>query len=316
NRFFARWAVRSAHYVSFRSAESQALVSSLGVKRKIHVCPDPAYSLDMREYLRSAPSDAVERADARALLRNIGIEIEAHVSPDPPYVEDTWKYPIERSTGTSMPKVGLNPMSFCDPRRWPRKDAAVYERFLSALTAFSSWLLAQDYRLEIYTSDMMDLYALEDLRDRLLAGVSPAAASKVSFRPALTLKELLLQMSTFDFVVTSKFHGVIFSHLLGKPVIALGYLPKFHHLMRAVGHDQYCLDAERVDAGWLIERFECLVRENEQLRSLFRKTSDAYSSTLQVEFDKVFLGRPRGWMTPPSRKMGVTEHGFSTAAAR
>jgi polysaccharide pyruvyl transferase WcaK-like protein len=141
----------------------------------------------------------------------------------------------------------------------------------------------------MFASDIMDVYALEDLRKRLLARTSSAVAFRVTFRPVLTLKELLLQMSSFDFVVTSKFHGVIFSHLLGKPVIALSYLPKIGHLMRTVGHERYCIDAEHFDADWLIERFQLLVHESDQLRSLFRKISAAYAHALHTEFDKLFL---------------------------
>ncbi len=110
-------------------------------------------------------------------------------------------------------------MGFCDPRRWPRKDSDVYCRYLDKLAAFSTWLLAHNYHLEIFTSDVLtDFLAIEDLKGRLLAGVSPDEAASVVIRPLPTLKELLLQMSTFDVVVTSKFHGVIFSHLLGRPV--------------------------------------------------------------------------------------------------
>lgn len=289
NRFFARWSVRSARYVSFRSVESEALVRSLGVKRETHVCPDPAYGLDLRHYLRPESTAVPEPAKTISLFRELGIDLEAHLPRDSVCARDSRAYWVGKSPETSTRRVGLNPLSFCDPRRWPRKDASVYERYLGELAAFSSWLLVQNYHLEIFASDIMDIYAMEDLRQKLIAGVSPAAASRVSLRLALTLRELLLQMSAFDFVVTSKFHGVIFSHLLAKPVIALSYLPKIEQLMRTVGHDRYCLDSEHIDAGWLIERFQRMVREGNQLRLLFRDTSAAYSNALRAEFDRLFV---------------------------
>ena len=289
SKFFARWSVQLASYTSLRSDESQSLLRSVGVKTKTHVCPDPAYALDLQRYLASKSSDTLEPAEARSIFRSLGVDLEEGFSADAPHLAGAREQQANGSSKRSTPKVGLNPISFCDPRRWPRKDITVYERYLRELTAFSSWLLAQNYRLEIFTSDMMDVYALEDLRNRLVAGHPSAAASNLSFRPALTLSELFLQMSNFDFVVTSKFHGVIFSHLLEKPVIALSYLPKIDCLMRTVGHDRYCLDVNRIDADWLIERFRSLVHEREQLRSLFRRTSEAYGHAVQVEFDNVFL---------------------------
>lgn len=289
SKFFARWSVRLARYVSFRSLESQALVRSLGVKRAMHVCPDPAYGLDLKEYLAAEPSNRVALPKATSSFCELGIDFEAFLSRNPVRVRDSSTYWAGQSCETSARRVGVNPIGFCDPRRWPRKDSAVYERYLRELAAFSSWLLRQNYHVEIFASDIMDIYAMEDLRQKLLGEVSSATASRVSFHLATTLRELLLQMSTFEFVVTSKFHGVVFSHLLGKPVIALSYLPKIDELTRKVGHDRYCLDVEHTNAVWLVERFQRMVRESNQLRSLFRTTSTAYSTTVRAEFDRLFV---------------------------
>jgi polysaccharide pyruvyl transferase WcaK-like protein len=290
NKFFARWAVRLANYVSFRSVESRRLVRSLGVKRETHVCPDPAYALDLRGYLTPDSSGALTPAQSKALLRKFCPAIETQVCEDPTYVLNRRRHKSANPSNRLTPTVGLNPIGFCDPRRWPRKDGVVYDRYLDNLVAFSAWLLAQDYQLEVFTSEITaDVYAIEDLKKRLVVGASSHATSRVSFRSVLTLNELLLQMSTFDFVVTSKFHGVIFSHLLGKPVIALSYLPKIDHLMQTVGHGQYCLGIEHFDVNWIIERFKSLVQEKDRLTSLFRQTSAAYADMLKVEFDRVLL---------------------------
>jgi polysaccharide pyruvyl transferase WcaK-like protein len=289
NKFFAKWSVRLANYTSFRSHESQALVQSLGVKTETHVCPDPAYALDIRDYVTAESSNALTPDQSEALLRNLGIETHTYVCPDSAYGCDPESDPIASPSNALKPKVGLNPMGFCDPRRWPRKDNAAYCHYLDRLTALSKWILAHDYRLEIFTSDIIvDVFAIEDLKKRLLVGASSDERSRLVFRPVLTLKELLLQMSTFEFVVTSKFHGVIFAHLLGKPVIALSYLSKINHLMRAVGHDRYCLDIERCDDKELIETFQLLVAERACLSSLFSKVSATYADALRTHFDNLF----------------------------
>jgi polysaccharide pyruvyl transferase WcaK-like protein len=247
SKFFARWSVRLANYTSFRDVESQALLRNIGAKRKTHVYPDPAYALDLRDYVTANPPN------------------------------------------TLMPKVGLNPMGFCDPRLWPRKDHSTYCHYLDKLAAFSSWLLAQNYKLEVFTSDInVDLYAIEDLKKRLLIDASHDRSSNVVYLPVLSLKELLIQMSTFDFVITPKYHGVIFSHLLKKPVIALSYHPKIDDLMRTVGHHRYCLDIEHFDVNSLKETFNSLVHNSHDLRSLFRKTVATYADELQVQFDELF----------------------------
>jgi polysaccharide pyruvyl transferase WcaK-like protein len=289
NRFFARWSVRLADYASFRSDESQALIRSLGVTKETHVCPDPAYALGVPEYLAAESSNTLTNAESQDLLRTLGAEMETQVRTYPAHAFGLQGHPTAKPSNKPKLKVGLNPMGFCDPRRWPRKDEAVYRDYLDKVAAFSAWLLTQGYHLEIFTSDALtDVFAIEDLKKKLVAVVSADEASKVVFRPLPTLKELLRQMSTFDYVITSKFHGVIFSHLLGKPMIALSYLPKIDHLMRAGGYDRYCLDIEHFDVKTLIESFQSLVDERDYLRALFRETSTTYADALRVHFDNLF----------------------------
>src|SRR5215469_1757239 len=207
NKFFAKWSVRLADYTSFRSNESKALVQSLGVKTKTHVCPDPAYALDVKSYITSDPANRLTGSESAALLGNLGIETKTLVWPVPLYSCDHNTDRNVRLSNIPSPKVGLNPMGFCDPRRWPRKDVASYHQYLAKLTAFSKWILAHNYRLEIFTSDVIvDVFAIEDLKERLLAVASSDERCNLAFRPVLTLRELFLQMSTFDFVITSKFH--------------------------------------------------------------------------------------------------------------
>jgi polysaccharide pyruvyl transferase WcaK-like protein len=254
SRFYARWSVRLATYVSFRDAESRALIRNLGVTREMHVCPDPAYGLDLHDY------------------------------------------ELSQSSRTPGRKVGLNPMGFCDARVWPRQDAALYNSYLDKLAQFSSWLLAQNYDLELFTSDLgVDKYALDDLMERILTANFGDLSRRVVCRPVADLHELLSQMETFDFVITPKFHGVIFSHLLEKPVVALSYLPKIDYLTRHVGTEQYCLNIEHFNVTSLIDSFTTLVQERDKLKDLFRETSQTCAAALRAEFDNLVLAMvPQG----------------------
>jgi polysaccharide pyruvyl transferase WcaK-like protein len=251
SKFFAMWAVRLANYASFRDAESQVLIRRLGVKRETHVCPDPAYGLEI--------------GNAQ----------------------------LARSSKTRL-KIGLNPMGFCDPRTWPRQDPSAYNSYIDKLALFSSWLLRQSYDLELFSSDIgIDRYAIEDLKSRIMDSCPSQLSDRITYHVCGNLQQLLLQMSGFDFVVTCKFHGVVFSHLLARPVIALSYLPKIEYLMQNAGHDQYCLDIEHFDVNVLIKRFETLIDNADDLTSLFKNVTVNYRQQLQVEFDT--LCRP--WLS-------------------
>ncbi|HEX4921643.1 MAG TPA: polysaccharide pyruvyl transferase family protein, partial [Candidatus Bathyarchaeia archaeon] len=135
----------------------------------------------------------------------------------------------------------------------------------------------------------VDVYALEDLKGRLLTGLSPADINEIFVPPSENVKDLLTEMSGFDFVVTSKFHGVVFSHLLAKPVIALSYHNKIDDLMRPVGHSHHCLNIETFDDECLKRAFTSLVEEDQDLKSKFRQTTNSYSNSLKTQFDELFV---------------------------
>ena len=96
-------------------------------------------------------------------------------------------------------------------------------------------------------------------------------------------------MSELDFVITSKFHGVVFSHLLAKPVLALSYHRKIADLMRAVEHSQYCINIESCDIESLKKAFTSLVENAEGLKSKCRQATSTYATALKGQFDEIFL---------------------------
>jgi polysaccharide pyruvyl transferase WcaK-like protein len=89
--------------------------------------------------------------------------------------------------------------------------------------------------------------------------------------------------------VTSKFHGIIFSHLLTKPVISLSYQRKMDVAMRAVGQGHFSADIDRFDVKWLIETFYLLVDESRSIKSGSAAAVEAYAARLSRQFDSLFL---------------------------
>jgi polysaccharide pyruvyl transferase WcaK-like protein len=158
------------------------------------------------------------------------------------------------------------------------------------VAAFSLWLLSRNYGLRVFSGEVsVDVYALEDLKKRLANSLSPADINEIFMPPSENVKDLLAEISRVDFVVTSKFHGVVFSHLLAKPVIALSYHNKIDDLMRTVGHSEYCLNIESFDAERLESAFMSLVDNAQELKLKFRGKTTLYSSALKAQFDEVFV---------------------------
>jgi polysaccharide pyruvyl transferase WcaK-like protein len=228
--------------------------------------------------------------DSRDLIRSLGVKSMMHVYPDPAYALEVEDHLKGTRRNGSMPVVGLNPIGFCDSRIWPRKDDSVYREYLEKVTRFSVWLLEQGYNLRVFTNETsVDHNAIEDLRAGLLSRLSPELVSPVFRRASWGVKDVLEEMSEFDVVVTSKFHGIIFSNLLGKPVIALSYHRKMDLAMRGTGQDRFCADIERFDVEWLINAFQSLVAASNSIRLISSAAVGAYAARLAEQFDSLFL---------------------------
>ena len=247
SKLFAKCALQLADYRSFRDADSQQLVRSLGVSDRTHVYPDLAYGLDV----------------------------------------DTFS--SKNRCASSTPVVGINPIGFCDPRIWPRKDGAIYEEYLGKIVEFSLWLLKHGYSPRMFTTELsVDKYALDDLKARLRSRVAPETLCEIFQAASENVKDVLQQMAHFDFVVTSKYHGIIFSHVLGKPVISLSYHRKMDFAMRAVGQDRFCTDIEHFDTSWLIDSFRSLADEDGTARPTAVAVVEKYAAALSQQFDELF----------------------------
>jgi polysaccharide pyruvyl transferase WcaK-like protein len=228
--------------------------------------------------------------ESQALVRRLDIRRETYVFPDSAYALDVSQY-----GGSGTPKVrkrvvGINPIGFCDPRIWPRQDLAVYARYLDSLAQFVIWLSSQNYELKIFLAERsVDAYAVEDLKDRLRTGLPATDIDRICAPPIESLEDLLTEMSGFDFVITSKFHGVVFSHLLAKPVVAISYHVKIDDLMRKVGDSQYCLNIESFDSASLQRAFAELAESSSGVGMKCRKVVATRADSLNRQFDDLFV---------------------------
>lgn len=248
DKIFAKWITELAHYRSVRDRDSQERLLDFGASTPTNVYPDLVYSLEVEGFARQTP------------------------------------------VSQTRPIVGLNPMGFCDPRIWPRKDDAVYQRYINKLITFSLWLFDHGYDLRLFTTDVgVDRLALEDLRTQLCSGSSwSKLAGRVYQAPSEGVSDVLREMAGYDFIVTSKFHGIIFSHLLGKPVISLSYHRKMDFAMQAVGQGEFCADIEHFDADWLKRALSSLVSQSSSIKRQYAVAVEKNATKLSQQFDSLF----------------------------
>ncbi len=252
-RFFARRAMRLASYRSFRDSYSQDFV------QKICGCDGPMVP-DL----------------AFSLVIDPALEPEQRQNPPRP----------NGFIGT----VGISPMDYLDPRSWPRKDGTQYQRYIATLAAFTEWLVARGYAVRFFPSDIyMDRLAILDVMAQLKAGKKNYSCAQVREERVAIVPELVQKIAACDFAVASRFHGVVLSHRMGTPVMALSYDPKVNRLMDAVGLNEYCFRIEDLKLDEMIRAFEALEKNQAEVRNLVAKVRAEYSDLLQNQYDRIFL---------------------------
>ena len=163
--------------------------------------------------------------------------------------------------------VGINPIAYCDPRGWHRKDERVYRNYVEKMAAMGQWLLAEGYRLLFISNELRtDRLVIEDIVKLLqFQGV---ASTNVLQPATANLQDVLAHIGSCDFVLACRFHGVLFSFLQAKPVITIAFHYKLALLAEEMGQGRYCVDIERFSVEALQGLFQCL--SNERLEAIKR----------------------------------------------
>ena len=188
--------------------------------------------LFFRQAIISASYVSFREETSRELAHSRGICGESHVLPDTGYTTNVFAVSAARLGGRRRTMVGLGPMLFGDPGSSPQNES-LFNSYLLQLSQFTLWLLKNDYHVRLFCTDIsVDPAALCGLtkvvRVDLGYGESEECFDRVH---QWSCDELLANMSTMDYVVTSRFHGALFAQMLNIPVLTVPHDPCVSALM-------------------------------------------------------------------------------------
>jgi polysaccharide pyruvyl transferase WcaK-like protein len=250
---------------------------------------NPLSKYFVKQALLLADYTSFRDAQSRNLTQEIGFVRSSPVSPDSVYGLDVSAFNTHGNGKPGASIVGIAPMAYCDPRVYWDKDQAVYDYFIRNLALFGSWLIRSQYSLALFSTDIwFDAQTIEDLKLTLSNCIDPACSQRIKHEPILTIEQLFTQISSMDYVVTCRFHGVIFAHLLNKPVLALSHHHKVAALMQDIGLSEYCVDIRNFDLDLLTAKFKSLVSNSDRVKRLLAETQVCYKQALRVQFDGLF----------------------------
>ena len=218
---------------------------------------------------------------SRHLIQQIGYRKGSTVHADCVYALP-FRVPARPSTTHAMPgTVGISPMRVY----WDR-NPRIYARLIHELGKFGARVGNQDHPLCLFSSEVpSDYEPIDDLHAAILSEGTP---SPIRCPRIAGVDGLLQQMSGMEYVVTCRFHGVVFAHLLQIPVVAVSHHPKVSTLMNDLGLSNYCLDVHTVTAEDLMQTFTRLQENQAAVLEQMRELALLYRADLMHQFDTLF----------------------------
>lgn len=230
---------------------------------------------------------------SRDYLRRLRVDTRtAPVVPDLVFGLPPQHLPPLRPPASPPRVIGVGLMAYYGWTHDKQAGQRCYEAYLGKMTEFVLWLLRRGYEVRLLTGELRtDDTAVEDLLRRVSSGESRSSAGRVAFQRVATPDDLLREIAKTDAVVVSRYHNVVCSLLLGRPVISLGYAEKFESLMENVGLGPYCQQIEQLSVKMLVEQFGDVVAAHGRLVQLVETRVRAYRQQIDELCDSLFSQR-------------------------
>lgn len=275
-RHLARWTLAA------RQQGIPVVFMSVGVSRVEHPTSRRLFVESLSRSSFASCRDEVSVANAIRL----GSKAPLSVVPDMAFSIPTgW---IE-DRGSAVPlggTVGVGVMGYFGWNQSAVAGRVTYESYLGRIGALIEKLLKTGRSVRLFTGDARadDATVAEIIRRRRIL---PPTSGNLIAEPVRNFRDAISQISACDSVVASRFHNVLFSIMLKKPVISIGYGDKNTALMAQFGLSDQCRDIESFDTD---EVFGSLLDLDENRGSTAAAISERLQwarRTLDLQYDHV-----------------------------
>ena len=229
---FYRWPIYLFMY-SFiaRLCKTPMILYTVGVgpintfrgKVFIKMCCRIAESITTRDY------------NSKLMLESMMIKKEVISAVDPAIFLDAELKKKER-------KVGISFVPYFDPRYWPNSDELVYKKYVEVMANIVNKFLSNykhdivffgnNFPVDIKTS--IDVYKKIFFKDRVSI-----------IEKQLRVKEIISLISSFELLIGSRLHSIIFSAIAKTPFIAIAYQPKVNSFCKMLSMDDYVVNLDK-----------------------------------------------------------------------
>ena len=191
--------------------------------------------------------------------------------------------------------VGLGLITHSRKRATSENVESIYRNYITKVAAFACWLLERNYTVQLLIGDIAyDERARKDLTTILEETGWTYEETRLVNKPIRSVQELLSQLAATDVVIASRFHNVLLSLVLNKPVVAISFHEKVDSLMSALGLEAYCQDIENIDLERLTRQLAALETNADRLKLQINQKAEIYRRALDRQYEIILkmLGVP------------------------
>ncbi len=243
-------------------------------------------------FARKALSAAVYRSyrdkTSKKCIQQLSVPGDLFVCPDLAFSLKVPGGNDRDSAGSQRRVVGINPVPFYDNRYWLGASKSSYRTYIQKLADFALWLIEKGYSVHIFPTQLhLDPPVICDIRLALEKSVSSYREDSIVDRPINSFNELIAAMSAMEIAVATRYHGVVLSYVLGKPVLGIAYHQKTADLMSQMGQSKYALSIHDIKLDEMKDRFIALQRERCEVTKDIKTKTQQWRKDLQIQYDKI-----------------------------
>ena len=184
--------------------------------------------------------------------------------------------------------IGVGVMDYHGQGGLEQKSSELYSNYIKKMAFFVMWLLKHEYRVRILIGDFQyDSQVIKDLKVLTENHGFKYEDYEIIDVPAFTLSSLLSQIASTDLVVAPRYHNILLSLMLNKPVISISYNEKNDSVMERIGLKEYCLKIENFNTDELIKKFMKLEKQISLFADEIEKKTEELRDLLEEQYRRL-----------------------------
>ncbi len=263
-----------------------------GAVRFASVGAGPVAHPRSRRYFHAALQAADYRSyrehSSKKFAREIGIAADAdRVLPDMVFSLPIPPEVATRSVQWPPRRIALGVMGYTGWNVAPEAGEKIYAAYLQKLVWLARALLDSGYAVRLLIGNRGgDRRPVKDL-SAALAGHPTLTGGAFVAREIVTHEHVLEEIAETDLVIATRFHNVLKSLLLGRPVISVGYARKNDDLMAEMGLSAYCHAVETFDPAAVLAQVRTIAALPAPPTVVAREKVALYRAELAAQYDRL-----------------------------